>query len=205
MKRLRYVYLVFLIVICGVALRVDAKTLKVAVGSSIPPYVIGGENRGIEFDILKEALALQGYKMQPVYVPLTRTLHLLENGRVDGVMSTGRTGLPGCYTDSHITYWNLAITLKDRNIRLKDIADLQGKRVLSFQNAKDYLGADFRQMADANPYYREIADQSLQIKLLFTRRTDVVVADRYIFEWFRKDPVIALAVNVEQEVEYHKM
>lgn len=205
MKRKRFVRYIFLLLISVLAWRVEAKTLKIAVGTSIPPYVIKEENRGIEFDILKEVLASQGYEMQPVYVPLSRTLHLLAYDQVDGIMSTGRAGLPGCYTDSHITYWNFAITLKDRNLRLNAIEDLQDKRVLSFQNARDYLGDAFRQMADQNPQYREIADQSLQNKQLFSGRIDVVVADRYIFEWFRKDPSIALAVNVEQEVEYHKI
>ncbi|WP_417789914.1 substrate-binding periplasmic protein [Terasakiella pusilla] len=194
-----------LIVMCGVALPLQAKTLRVAVGSSIPPYVIESENRGIEFDILKEALASQGYHMYPVYVPLSRTLHLLEYAQVDGIMSTGRPDLAGCYTDSHITYWNVAITLKKRNLDVKDISDLAGRRLVSFQNAKDYLGAEFRELADQNPKYHEMADQRAQLKQLFTGRADVVVADRYIFEWYRKDPSVALQVNVEQEVTYHKI
>lgn len=205
MKRNWSLAFVFLSVMCGMAVPVAAKTLKVAVGSSIPPYVIEAENRGIEFDILKEALASQGYGMKPVYVPLSRTLHLLSYGQVDGIMSTARKGLPGCYTDSHVTYWNVAITLKDRNLRIDTVADLKDKRVLSFQNAKDYLGDQFAEMAATNPYYREIADQSAQNKQLFRGRVDVVVADRYIFDWFRKDPAMALVVNVDQEVTYHEI
>lgn len=181
------------------------KTLKVAVGLSIPPYVIQAESRGIEFDILKEILASQGYDMQPVYVPLARTLHLLQTGKVDGTMSTGMTGLPGCYTDPHITYWNFAITMSDRNLKIDSVADLYDKRVLSFQNANRYLGNEFRKMAIVNPGYNEIADQSAQNKALFKGRTDVVVADRFIFQWYLKDPKVREVIDPARGVTFHKL
>lgn len=184
---------------------VEAKPLKIALGLSIPPYVIKEEGRGIEFDILKEVLASQGYEMEPVYVPLARTLRAFEMGGVDGVMSTGIADLPGCYTDPHITYWNFAISLSDRAFEINSIDDLKDKSIMSFQNAKNYLGDDFHQMAIANKKYKEIADQSIQNKLLFQRRIDVVVADRYIFEWYRNDPEVSAIVNVNQKVTYHPL
>lgn len=204
MKRL-YPYFLILSVFCLASAELSAKTLRIAVGLSIPPYVIKDENRGIEFDILKESLASQGYKMEPLYVPLGRTLHLMQYGQVDGIMSTGRRDLPGCYTDPHITYWNFAISLKKRNLDIHTVEDLNNKRVLSFQNAKHYLGKDFEQMAKNNPEYREIADQSVQNKLLFNGRTDVVVADRFIFEWFRQDPKVQKVANTDQELVHHRL
>ncbi|NVK19994.1 MAG: transporter substrate-binding domain-containing protein [Methylocystaceae bacterium] len=191
--------------ICLASPSLHAKTLKVAVGLSIPPYFIKEENRGIEYDILKEALASQGYKMEPRYVPLGRTLHLMKYGQVDGIMSTGRRDLPGCYTQPHITYWNFAISLKKRALNIKSIEDLNDKRVLSFQNAKHYLGPAFKKMALNNPNYDEIANQSVQNKLLFNGRVDVVVADRFIFEWFRQDPDVKKVANTEQEVVHHNL
>lgn len=179
--------------------------MHVAVGLSIPPYIIKEELRGIEYDILKEILASQGYEMEPVYVPLGRTLHMIKSDKIDGIMSTGLDNLPGCYTDSHITYWNFAISLKSSALKIESIHDLIDKSVLSFQNAKNYLGADFKQMAQHNPQYREIADQSIQNKLLFNGRTDVVVADRYIFEWFRKDAAVQKVADTSQLVEYHQL
>jgi len=184
---------------------VYAKSLKVAVGLSIPPYVIKEKSRGIEFDILKEVLASQGYEMEPVYVPLARTLFLLKNGAVDGIMSTGQKDLPGCYTDSHITYWNFAISLASNNFKIQSIADLQNKRIISFQNAKNYLGKEFHQMAITNKKYREVADQSIQNKLLFLGRADVVIADRYIFEWFARDPKVKMFNRQGQKLTHHAL
>jgi len=198
-------FVIFLIWLFAAPFELNAKTLKVAVGLSIPPYVIKEESRGIEYDILKEILASQGYEMEAVYVPLGRTLHLIKYGQVDGIMSTGQKGLPGCYTDPHITYWNFAITLKKQGLNINSISDLAGKRVISFQNAKTYLGDAFNRMAVNNPKYVEIADQSIQNKLLFLERTDVVVADRYIFEWFRQDPAVQRLVDTTQEVLHHRL
>lgn len=183
----------------------EAKTLRIAVGLSIPPYIIKEESRGIEYDILKEVLLSQGYEMEPVYVPLGRTLHMIKSDKVDGIMSTGADNLPGCYTDSHITYWNFAISLKSAHLKIESVHDLIDKSVLSFQNAKNYLGADFKQMAEKNRQYKEVADQSIQNKLLFNGRADVVVADRYIFEWFRNDASVQKVADTNQEVEYHRL
>ncbi len=183
----------------------QAKMLKIAVGLTIPPYVIVEESRGIEYDILKEALAVQGHEMVAYYVPLSRTLHLMKNRRVDGIMSTEQKGLPGCYTDPHITYWNFAISLESKNLKVSSISDLSNLRISSFQNASEYLGEEFNEMARANKRYREIADQSSQNKLLFNGRTDVVVADRYIFEWYRNDPEVQKYADTEQAVTHHQL
>ncbi len=195
----------FLILACQISSVAFAKTLKVAVGLWIPPYVIKDEARGIEFDILKEVLASQGYEMEPIYVPLARTLVMLKDNDIDGIMSTGLENLPGCYTDSHITYWNFAISLTDRNLEINSISDLRDKSVIGFQNAMNYLGDEFHQMAIKNPYYRELADQSAQNKLLYSRRIDVVIADRYIFEWFSRDPSVLSRVPEVQKVTHHRL
>ncbi|WP_165602628.1 substrate-binding periplasmic protein [Candidatus Terasakiella magnetica] len=179
--------------------------MKIAVGLSIPPYVIKEKAKGIEYDILKEVLNSQGYEMEPVYVPLSRTLHLIKYGQVDGIMSTGQKDLPGCYTNPHITYWNFAITLKSRNLEIHSVADLQDKTVLAFQNASKYLGAQYAQMTKTNPKYKEIADQSVQNKLLFNKRVDVVIADRYIFEWFRTHMPVKSVADTSQEVVHHRL
>lgn len=42
-------------------------------------------------------------------------------------------------------------------------------------------------MAESNTRYSELADQSLQVRMLYVGRVDVVIADRLIFQyWHRK-------------------
>ena len=184
---------------------IGSEILRIAVGGSIPPYIIEDENRGIEFDILKESLAFSGYEMEPIYVPLGRTLAMIREGQVDGIMSTGLTDLPGCYTDSHITYWNFAISVRERNLQIQSIDDLSRYSVLSFQNARNYLGDAFKKMAAENEAYREINDQSVQNKMLYSGRVDVVVADRFIFDWYRRDESVGKVVDTEQEIVFHAL
>ncbi|MEH6402802.1 MAG: transporter substrate-binding domain-containing protein [Sneathiella sp.] len=205
-RKFRNVFVVLVIaLIFSIFDTVSASPLKIAVGLWIPPYVIRNESKGIEFDILKEVLASQGYQMQPVYVPLARTLAMFKQDEVDGVMSTGLKNMPGCYTDSHITYWNFAISLTRKNLKIDTIMDLRGKSIVGFQNAKNYLGDAFHKMATENSNYKEFADQRTQIKVLFGGRTDVIVADRYIFEWFRNDKEVENIVDTSQHVTFYRL
>lgn len=182
-----------------------ADELTIAVGLWIPPYVIRDESRGIEYDILKETLALAGHTMVPRYVPLARTLADLSAGNVDGIMSTGLKDLPGCYTNSHITYWNYAITKTARNIKINNVADLSSWSVLSFQNAHKYLGDEFEEMAKNNTRYNETADQRTQNKMLNLDRIDVVVGDQFIYQWFSKDDDVTKHTGPSPEVTYHEI
>ncbi|KLN61302.1 hypothetical protein WH96_06525 [Kiloniella spongiae] len=193
------------IIMCALCVsKASAKELKIAVGSSIPPYIIQSENRGIEYDILKETLELAGYRMKARYVPLARKLAEFRAGRMDGIMSTGLENLPGCYTNSHITYRNYAITLKSNGLEINSIGDLKDKRVIAFQNASNYLGQNFKELAKNNGLYREIGDQNTQSKMLFTRRADVIIADKYIFQWFSRN--LANTNGIENpEVTYHEL
>lgn len=200
---MKSVLLILILLLANTA--VLAKELKIAVGLWIPPYVIKEESRGIEFQILEETLALAGHQMVPHYVPLARTLADLKIGNVDGIMSTGLKDLPGCYTDSHITYWNYAITKSDRNIEINSVADLSARSILAFQNARKYLGSEFEEMAANNGAYHETADQRTQNKLLFLERVDVVIGDRYIFQWFSRDENVTKYTGPAPKVTYHEI
>lgn len=205
MKNLLALFITNLIIFFFFTAASQARVLKVAVGLSIPPYVIKEESRGIEYDILQEALSWRGHSMEPVYVSLGRTLEMIKRRKVDGIMSTGQRNLPGCYTDPHITYWNFAITLKKNNYVIKSIDDLYDKRVTAFQNASKYLGVEFLEMSRRNRGYVEIPDQSSQNKLLYNNRTDVVVGDRYIFQWFNNEPDVKKYSDTTQEVTHHQL
>lgn len=201
----RFVSLTVICVLAGALCDVSAKPLKIAFGLTIPPYVIKEEGRGLEFEIIKEALAHEGYDIDPVYVPLARTIYMLKKHKVDGIMSTGFKDIGLCHTEPYITYWNFAITLKSQDHQITSVSDLAGLNVLAFQNARNYLGEAFRAMASNNPEYSEIANQSSQNKMLLTKRTDVVIADRYIFDWYHQKNAAMAGEGPPQEVVYHNI
>ncbi|MBI3444586.1 MAG: transporter substrate-binding domain-containing protein [Magnetospirillum sp.] len=181
-----------------------ARDVQVGIGLSISPYVIPDELRGMEYDIAKEALALEGHEMKPVFMPLGRVMKSLERGHVDAAL-TQRPDQGGklAFSQVYITYRNYAITLASRNIKVERFDDLSGKSVLAFQNATHYLGPEFKKVADGNPHYREEATQVVQPLLLFLGRVDVVIADRNIFGWFSGLPEVKAKVDTTQAIRYH--
>jgi polar amino acid transport system substrate-binding protein len=181
-----------------------AREVTVAVGLFLPPYVIADEWRGLEFDIVKRSLELAGHSIKPHATYLARVAKELDQGIVDAAMPTQpQQGARAFYSDWHVQYRNFAITLKSKDIRIGDVKDLAGHSIVAFQEAVNYLGPEFQTMAKANPNYREEARQVVQPVLLFLGRTEVVVADRMIFNWFASSPEVRDKADVRQAVTYH--
>ncbi|NFV78736.1 substrate-binding periplasmic protein [Magnetospirillum aberrantis] len=183
-----------------------AAEVMMAVGRSLPPYIIVDEWRGLEYDVVRESLALEGHTIKPKFMAFARLLKEMESGQVDAAMTMRPdSGVKACYSDVHVSYRNVVITLASRNLTINHPSDLAGKSVLAFQNAATYLGPDFKAMAAANPHYREEARQMVQPTLLFLGRVDAVVSDRYIFGWFASDPEVRAKADIEQTVRIHPL
>ncbi len=182
----------------------QAAEIIMAVGRSLPPYVIVDEWRGLEYDVVREALELEGHTIAPRFMAYARVVKELESGMVDAAMTMRPdTGVHAHYSDSHVTYRNYAITLAKRNLTINSPAELAGKTVMAFQNATLYLGAEFKAMAERNPGYREEAKQAVQPTLLYLDRIDAVVADRNIFGWFANTPDVKGKADTSQALRFH--
>ena len=162
------------------------KTVSVLVGFSLPPYVIESENSGMELDVIREALAVSGYSTKPVYVPAARIRVNIETGKADAAMTINEDSkVKGYYSDPHIFYQNVAVSLAKNNLRIDSIPDLAGKRIVAWQDAHVYSGDLYAKMSQANPGYVEIPNQAGQVAMLFAGRTDVIVIDINIFHYYR--------------------
>ncbi|MDO8605973.1 MAG: transporter substrate-binding domain-containing protein [Phaeospirillum sp.] len=183
-----------------------AGNVSVAIGLSLSPYVIPDEKRGLEYDIVKQALALEGHTMVPQYVPLARVAKMMEIGRTDGAMTQqAEPETDNKFSEPYIAYRNVAITLASRNIKVERIEDLAGKTVLAFQNATTALGPAFKATATGSPTYREEAKQVTHPILLYLGRVDVVIADRNIFNWFAHTPEVTSKVDANQAIRHHHL
>lgn len=181
-----------------------AADVVMAVGRSLPPYVIVDEWRGLEYDVVREALALEGHTITPKFMAFARVVKELEAGLVDAAMTMrSDSGIKAHYSDSHVTYRNFVITLAKNNLTVTKVEDLANRSVVAFQNASLYLGPAYKAMADANPRYREEARQMVQPTLLFLDRIDAVVADRFIFGWFANDSEVKAKVDTTQTLRFH--
>lgn len=211
MRNIRVALLGILTLSCLMCVPAGAAELKLAVGLSLPPYVISDNDTGMEMDIVRQALAYKGHQFRPVYVPFGQVAKSLQAGEVDGALTVNeQMGLSGVFfSASHITYRNVAITLQARGLTINSVQDLAGKRVVAFQDAPEILGAAFAAAVRGNPAYQEVPEQRQQVQLLFTGGTDVVVSDINIFTYYRRqtsdvDTTAPVAIhNLFAPTRYH--
>lgn len=173
----------------------NAKSLKLAAAMEIPPYVISsdkmGSKIGLELELVKEAFVLFGYEIEFVLVPLARLAFMLKQDDIDGSLTLSRTfdlphDVPKIYfSDPYILYKNIAVSLKKNNFIIENIKALEDKKMIAFQNASKYLGNDFKQAAELSPDYRQLAKQNLQVEMLFRERTEVLILDINIFNFYK--------------------
>ncbi|UXD89045.1 substrate-binding periplasmic protein [Thalassolituus hydrocarboniclasticus] len=183
-----------------VTLRSHADTIRMAVGLALPPYVIATENRGMELDIVREALALGGHQLLPVYVPFARVPDSFKLGHADAAMTvTEAAGLAAFYSDEHIEYRNTVVALAERGLTITAFSDLLDYSLLAFQNASHYLPAAYQTMAAHHQDYREIAQQNIQVAMLFSGRIDAIVLDINIFNYYRRQE---RKIDVSAEVQF---
>ncbi len=196
---MRYIFTT--IFILATAFSSYAKDITLLAGLSLPPYIIQEENKGMEYDIIKESLALKGHNLTLKYVPFVRIVVDYKNN--DGAITINESsGATGNYSDVVITYQNSAISLKEKGITVNTIADLKGKNIVAFQNATKYLGPEFAEVAMANPKYAEQGQQDLQVKMLYSGRSDVIVSDVNIFKYYRNK---VTGMDTSADIVYHEI
>ena len=182
----------------------QAETVKLGVGQDLPPYVLRESNSGIELDIAREALQVKGYEITPVYLPFGRVMLALENGDVDAALTVNEdSGIADIhYSDSHITYQNVAIALKKSGFKIDSVQSLGQYSVLAFHYASRYLGSEFELMANKNPNYAEKGQQNIQVSMLYLKRVQVVVLDFTIFKYFKR---LETRVNTDAQIDVFKI
>ncbi|MEH6404149.1 MAG: transporter substrate-binding domain-containing protein [Sneathiella sp.] len=161
---------------------------EIKVGQGIlPPYGIKESASGIEVDIVRAALKVKGHTITVRFVPFGRVSQDFADGKIDAANTVSpNSGLKAEFSDSHITYQNVATTLKEGGVTVQTIGDLTSLNVVAFSNASKYLGDEFAAMTQASKSYREVSDQITQNKLLMSGRTEVVVGDFRIFQYYTK-------------------
>lgn len=163
------------------------RSVVVAFGESLEPYVIPQLEAGIELDIIRAALKAQRYEMQPVFLSQKRLPQALADRRIDAVATiVPESGAKGAYSDVYISYEDKAITLSQRRLEINKIADLAGYSVSAFPLAGQYLGSEFAALSARHPDYHETGNQIDQNRLLYRGSVDVVVADYRIFNYMNK-------------------
>jgi polar amino acid transport system substrate-binding protein len=164
------------------------RAITVGVSFSSKPYVFDN-NRGIIPDIIKEALLLEGYQPQFVHLSNQQLKEQFNEGRLDAVAIGSKHMQQGYFSAPYVEFANSAITLASKALKIDNIGDLSGLRVLAFSEASKYLGQAYAQQVATLAGYREISAQWQQVKELLLDETDVVIADGLIFKYYLKQLV----------------
>ncbi|MCC1497825.1 ABC transporter substrate-binding protein [Alcanivorax sp. 1008] len=164
-----------------------ARELLIATSSSIPPYVITDQHRGIVVEIIQQALEPSGYQVEFVYAPNRRVQRMIEERQVDGVYNLAANTLPNVhYSHRIIDYQNVAISLKKSQLTLNSLTDLTDLRVVVFQNSEKFLGTEFKNLIRDGHVFPEVSNQRSQVLMLFRERAEVIIMERRIFEYFHR-------------------
>ncbi|MFA0810583.1 substrate-binding periplasmic protein [Microbulbifer epialgicus] len=160
--------------------------LKVAIAGDAPPYVINNATSGLEVDIVREALP--GYSLEFVQMGFAETAPALEQGKVQAAVNVMKKNDGLFYSDKMISFANYAITKASDKMKVGSIADLAGKKVITWQGAPMDLGPEFEKMYGPNGTQRQNivqAPTAPDLVAQFWKMKDVVaVVDMELFKYF---------------------
>lgn len=166
-----------------------AKDITVAVGLSLPPYVIKSQDKGIEIDIIRKVMKDAGHNVSFVFVPFSKIQDAVTSGKADAGLTLWQNDSTGLnYSIPYITYQNVAIGLKSKNLSVSGISDLGKYSMAAFQNALLYLGEDFKKVASGNNGYSEFPKQINQVRKFFMEEKELFIGDINIFKYYRAKP-----------------
>ncbi len=180
-------WLLLLGVILGFTVPATAteKTINIATGFSLGPYVLrsGG---GILSDIIKESLLFSGYEVRFHYMSNADAIEAFTARQFDAVTVVKPGMVDGFYSEPVLSFLNSFITLADSPHEIASLDDLHDLRLAAFSNASGFLGEPFRAAITHTRGYQEISNQEEQVAALFSGDVDVILADKNIFRFFHR-------------------
>jgi polar amino acid transport system substrate-binding protein len=185
----------------------QSERLTVAFGIDKPPYVMGQTRTGLEIDIFREALAINGHELLVVHLSNNKLQRALEAvPQLDAV--TTQKPIPDSrwhFVDEFTYYHNFAISRQADDLEIEQISDLTNYQVIAFEGASQFLGTDFGRLfardGSHNRRYQEIASQRRQMAMFWTGKAEVVIADRTVFDWYRQR--MDMQLHTDEPVSYH--
>ncbi len=161
---------------------VSAKEVKVGMGNFAPYYIADGQT-GIFTDLIIAVFEkLPNY--EPVFIfgyPNNRLWEDFKRHKVDAVSNLFDTvEIEGCRSDPIFRFRDVAVTRASSNVTVKEIQDLEGMNIISFQGAKAFFGPEFFRIA-SHSNFSVASEPRVQAQALLDRRVDVSIGDLFIF------------------------
>jgi len=196
----------------GASVGAAAQDRFTVAGPRLPPHVFqSGEGRdAASLRVLLECAGVPDPRFQVFTFPRHWAAFLVA-GNVQAISTVPGDGTvvdppPGGavhLSDPYVSYIDGAVTLAP--VQVRSLADLAGKRAVSFLGASRILpglGGAIRSMGN----YREVADQQIHSNLLFSRAVDAILADGLIVAEYNRrlaeEPKGALDFDPTQRVVF---
>lgn len=184
-----------------------AKEVNMIFGLALPPYVIQESNSGFEVEIIRAALAVKGHTLKPTYASFLAAPKMLREKQADAA----QRGSPelkdsegfNYASEPTVVYQDAVVSLKKNNLKIDNVADLQGKSIVSFQGATQFLGAEFASAVKGNANYQESSNERRKLQMFYANSAQVYTGDINIFKYYRDS--VKGDVDTRQEVVYHKV
>ena len=167
------------------------KEVNVAFGLGRDPYVLAKDYiKGIEFDLVNKIL-----NMSSIGIQNSKNLEIAELNTIlkkdpgfDIAVNRKKQDNDGLfYSDLFLSFENVVVSRVEDNFNIQNIADLDGKKVIAFRNAYEFLGEEYRKLfspINRDENYKEVSNQEVQVKSLLDKETDLIILDKSIFKWF---------------------
>ncbi len=188
-----------------------ADVVRVTFNTDKPPFAFRddkGQAAGIEVDVLRTALARMGHTMRASTVSKSRLLMTVGTEADIAASVQGKDSSNVFFSDNFVEYSNVAISRKASHVRIDSLADLDGQRFVIWQRGWADLGPAFqaKYQPDAQgrlrDNYFQSSTQDVQARVFWAGRVEVIVIDRTIFEWYRRELGKA-GVKVDDALVYH--
>lgn len=189
----------------------ESKALRLASGSSRPPYVFSDRSglRGIEVEVVTAVLGRMKRKGEwKTLSPFRLEAEVKHGNSFDLIVGVPKFSKGGGYYSLPISsYDNYAFSFASKKLPLRTVRDLVGYRLGVWMNAWRDLGGDFERIFGPKvsghkpATCQEFVRQEDQFRAFWDGDLDVIVMDRYIFSWLMVTQSERL--NLTQEAVIH--
>jgi ABC-type amino acid transport/signal transduction systems, periplasmic component/domain len=187
-----------------------AKTFQVAVNQNSPPYayVADGHVYGLNVEIIKSIMQQLGHSIQLEALTDKGLIVEAEYGkRIDIVVG----GLPysekiGYLSDPLYSSEVVAISKKKDKIKVKNLEDLKALKLAAGPWLWEKLGPEFMRIYEPKKRpttYHEFITREEQHKSFWSGRTQVIICDRAIFDYYQE--FLAGIVDTTDTIQVHKI
>ena len=181
---MKYAVTTLLLFCCWPAQPCQWPELSFLVGVEKPPYIEVATQSGYELELLQQVSLKMHRCAVFIHSHNGRLLELFKQGVAD-FASLQRSTPDGTYaTLPYISYENVVITRSDLQPPLQTLDDLTGRRVMAFQNARQFLPPAYAELVPRFSSYLEVVEQHQLPVMLLKGRIDALVMDKNIFEYY---------------------